>query len=640
MGGSPAGAGSHGPSSQEQHHGSVNELTLAALGVVFGDIGTSPLYALKECLSGPHGAERTPENILGVLSLIVWSLLLVVALKYLGFVMRANNKGEGGILALLALVPEEQRWARDGRVGMLAGLVLFGAALLYGDGILTPAISVLGAIEGLGVAAPTMAPWIVPITCGLLVGLFSVQSSGTAAVGRFFGPVMIVWFFTLGGLGIWHISAHPTVLAAVSPVYAYQFMLHGGWHSFLLLGSVFLVVTGGEALYADMGHFGITPIRRAWWYLVLPTLLLNYFGQGANLLEHPDVVHPFFGLVPAGAATWALVAVATCAAIIASQALISGVYSLTRQAVQLGCLPRVEIRHTSETTEGQIYVPAINWALMVACIVLVVSFGETSKLAGAYGIAVTGTMGITSIMFAVVAHRTWGWSLARVIPILLLFLTFDMPFLAANAVKIADGGFVPLIVGAVIFGAMVIWRTGRSLLEEQQYVRSASVETFLAALGGTVDNRLPGLAVFMASGQDRIPPTLSLITFRWHTRYEHTFLLTVRTADTPYVPEAERLQITPVTEGVYRVVARSGFMETPDAPGLVLRAAQELNLQVTREMITYVIGHETIVRSDTGLMSAWTESIFALMARNAEPATRWFRLPPRQVVEIGAQYDL
>jgi KUP system potassium uptake protein len=626
------------------HHGhspvGLNQLTLAALGVVFGDIGTSPLYALKECLSGPHGAERTPENILGVLSLILWSLLLVVAVKYLGFVMRADNRGEGGILALLALAPERLRWRQDGRVGWVAAFVLFGAALLYGDGILTPAISVLGAVEGLGVAAPALAPWILPITCALLVGLFAVQRLGTGAVGRAFGPVMVAWFLTLGGLGVWHLLDAPHVLAAIWPGYGLNFLVHGGWHSFLLLGSVFLSVTGGEALYADMGHFGVAPIRRAWWALVLPALVLNYFGQGAMLLADPTVAHPFFGLVPQGAATWALVLLATCAAIIASQALISGVYSLTRQAVQLGCMPRVEIRHTSASTEGQIYVPAVNWALMVACLILVVSFGETSKLAGAYGIAVTGTMGITSVVFAIVAHGTWGWPLTRVIPLLVLFLAFDIPFLAANMVKVADGGFVPLVVGAAIFGLMVIWRTGRSLLEEQQFIRSASIESFMTAIGETAHNRLRGLGVFMAGRQERIPPSLSLVTFLWRSRFEYTFLLSVRTTDTPFVTEGERWTVVPLAGGAFRVIVHTGFMEIPDVPSAVAKACQELGLPIGHTDVTYVVGHETIVRAEGGLMAGWAESLFALMSRNAEPATRWFRLPPRQVIEIGSQYDL
>jgi len=429
---------------------SKSTLALAALGVVFGDIGTSPLYALKECVSKEHGVVPTQENVLGLLSLIFWALMMVVTVKYLTFIMRADNQGEGGILALLALVPDKLR-GKGTRVGWIAVLVVFGAALLYGDGIITPAISVLSAIEGLEVATDKLKPVVVPITCVILVGLFAVQKRGTAGIGRVFGPIMVVWFLSIAALGIGFIIKNPDVLQALWPGHAVTFFAAHGAHGIIVLGAVVLAITGGEALYADMGHFGRGPIRVAWYGLVLPSLVLNYFGQGALLLEDPRAAEsPFFALVPHGALTYALVLLAAVATVIASQALISGAFSLTHQAVQLGFLPRVTIVHTSSETEGQIYIPEINWGLAAACLSLVLTFRESSKLAAAYGIAVTGTMAITSIVYFVVLRQTWRWPLWKALPLLVLFLAWDLPFFASNLLKFLEGGWVPMLVGAAL----------------------------------------------------------------------------------------------------------------------------------------------------------------------------------------------
>ena len=625
----------HGPT------GKLGTLTLAALGVVYGDIGTSPLYTIKECTSGEHGARATPENILGVLSLIVWSLTMVVAFKYLLFIVRAHNRGEGGILALLALVPESLRPKRATAVGWVAVAVLAGAGLLYGDGIITPAISVLSAVEGLEVATTKLKEAVIPITCLILIGLFSIQKRGTANVGRFFGPIMIVWFSTLAVLGIVQIVKNPMVLAAVSPHHAVAFFQHNGLHGFFVLGSVVLAVTGGEALYADMGHFGVKAIRVGWFAVAMPALVLNYLGQGALLLRSPEAIsHPFYAMVPKGGLTYALVALSTMATIIASQALISGAFSLTSQAVQLGYFPRVTVTHTSHEAEGQIYIPQINWMLMIACVFLVLGFKESTKLAAAYGIAVTGTMAITSIVFYVVARGAWGWPLWKAGSLVLTFLVFDVAFFGANVVKFVDGGWFPIFVGAMFFAVMITWKIGRGHLANWFVAHSLPMDEFLASLSERLHARIPGVGLVMASNSARVPPILVHHAERIHVLPETVILFTAVTAHVPFVPKEQRLETSAIGEGFYRVIAHSGFMESPDVPALVNEAISRFELDHDPEDVTYYLGRETFLATGEGKMGQWSESLFAFLSRNAQPATTYFAIPPDQVVELGTQIDL
>jgi KUP system potassium uptake protein len=626
-------SGSHG-------HGGVAALALAALGVVFGDIGTSPLYALKECVHSAHGVAPTHDNVLGTLSLIFWSLVMVVTVKYLTFVMRADNGGEGGILALLALVPERLRAPGSARLGWVAGLVVFGAALLYGDGIITPAISVLSAIEGLEVATTTLKPVVVPLTCLILILLFSVQRLGTAGIGKVFGPIMVLWFGALAVLGVSFIAGNLAVLQAVNPAYGARFFAANGLHGIGILGSVVLAITGGEALYADMGHFGRRPIRLVWYGVVLPALVLNYFGQGALLLAHPEAAaSPFFAMVPKGPLTYALVALSTMATVIASQALISGAFSLTHQAVQLGYLPRVTVKHTSSETEGQIYVPQVNWGLAVACVALVLSFKESSRLAAAYGIAVTGTMGITSIVYFVVIRQTWGWPLSKALPLLVLFLAFDLPFFGANLLKFFDGGYIPILVGAVFFSLMVIWKRGRAFLARSVADISPPLDDLFRKLDELDPVRVPGTAVFL-TGSVETPPSL------WHhlehnkVLHETVLLLTVLTEHVPRVPYDRRIELTPLEKGFYRLVVRTGFMQSANLQRSLRVAAAQHRLPIDFSDLRYYVGRETLLATDKGRMGRITESIFAFMSRNAVTRTAYFGLPPDRVVEVGIQIDL
>ncbi|MRG90400.1 potassium transporter Kup [Polyangium spumosum] len=622
--------------------GALPPLVLAALGVVFGDIGTSPLYAVKECVSSPHGVKPTPENILGLLSLMFWSLTMVVAVKYLTFVLKADNEGEGGTMALLALVPESLRPKNKTRIGWIAALVLFGASLLYGDGVITPAISVLSAVEGLAVGAESMKPAILPITCLILIGLFWIQKRGTAGIGKVFGPIMILWFLTLGGLGAYFIVQHPAVLAAVDPRLAVTFFLTNKWHAFVLLGSVVLCVTGGEALYADMGHFGRRPIALAWYGMVMPSLALNYFGQGALLLQHPEAAaNPFFSLVPKGPATYALVALATAAAVIASQAMISGAYSLTRQGVQLGFLPRVQVKHTSSETEGQIYIPEVNWALFAACMVLVFAFRESSKLASAYGLAVTGSMTITSIVFFVVVRERWGWSLAKALPLLLLFLTFDLAFLGANLLKFFDGGYVPFLIAATIFVSMAIWRKGRTLLGQEFKKRTRPLAEVLTELrDGKTAARVDGAAVFLTSSAEEAPPVLLHHVSRSKALQKVVLLVTVIPERIPRVPPEKRVEASLIADDFYRIIFRSGFMEDTNVPVLLAVAKAKLGLRIEPDETTYYLGRETILATGKGKMDKVSETLFGFLSRNATGATAFFNLPPERVVELGMQLDL
>jgi KUP system potassium uptake protein len=611
-------------------------LTLTAIGVVYGDIGTSPLYAMRECFFGSHSVPPTHENVLGVLSLVVYSLLIVISVKYIALVMRADNDGEGGILALTALIPSESRAGAPRPALILLGI--FGAALLYGDGMITPAITVLGAVEGLEVATPLFDPYVVPIAVAILIGIFAIQRHGTTRVGTLFGPVMVIWFVVIALLGISWIVREPAVLAAVNPAHAVGFFRENGWHGFAVLGAVFLVVTGGEALYADMGHFGKHPIRLAWFSLVLPALLLNYFGQGALLLTDGGAAPQSFFLLAPGWGLLPLVALATAAAIIASQALISGAFSLTRQAIQFGYCPRLDIDHTSSAEMGQVYVPQVNWALMVSTIAIVVGFGSSSALAAAYGIAVTMTMIITALLLHVVMTERWGWPLAAAIVVTGTFLTIDFAFFGANAIKIAHGGWLPLVIGAVLFTLMTTWKTGRRILAERLTARAIPLDEFCAIVPAD-QARVPGTAVFMTAQPTGTPPAL-MHNMRYNkVLHEHVVVLMVTTVRTPHVRNEHRVHVRSMGNGIFHVTARYGFMEDPNVPD-ALALAQHRGLEIDAGDLAYFLGRETIIVTKTQGMSPWRERLFVLMARNAVRATAFFRLPPERVVELGVQVEM
>jgi KUP system potassium uptake protein len=627
------------PSAGHRTNVSTAALTLGALGVVFGDIGTSPLYTLRECL---HATGRaTAGDVYGLLSLIFWSLTMVVTVKYLTFIMRADNHGEGGIFALLALVPDTLRTQSRRRISGVAIIVVVGAALLYGDGAITPAISVLSAMEGISVFSPQLEPAIIPLTCGILIALFLVQKRGTGAVGALFGPVMVVWFSTLGILGAWQIAQHPQILGALAPHHAVRFFLDHGVKGFLVLGAVVLAVTGGEALYADMGHFGKAPIRIAWLAVAMPALVVNYFGQGALVLTAPQApAHPFFALVPRGAATIALVVLSTAATIIASQALISGAFSLTRQAMLLGYFPRVSIRHTAAHTEGQIYIPQINWLLAVGCLLLVLGFHKSERLAAAYGIAVTGTMVLTSLVYFVVTKYTWHWPSLLSAALLAVFLVFDVPFFLANLTKILDGGWVPVFIGIAFIAAMLVWSKGRALIVEEYMRRSPTVEEARDALLPKVYTRVPGVGVFMSSSMTHVPPIIVHLIERQRVLPEHVVLVTVLTKPTPEVLEAERLTLTDLGHGIHRAIITYGFMQQPHVPLVMQEVLAHLKLQVDPSAITYYLGRENVLGSDSGAMGRWAEGLFGYLQRNAVAADEHFSIPRRQVIEVGLQLDL
>ena len=617
-------------------------LSLGALGVVYGDIGTSPLYALKECFNGPHGVPPTPENVLGVLSLVFWSMTFVVSVKYLTFVMLADNRGEGGILALMALVGQTGT-SRRGR-GILLLLALFGAALLYGDGVITPAISVLGAIEGLAVAAPSLGHAVVPVTVVILALLFLFQRRGTAMVGAVFGPIMLVWFLCIAVIGVRGIVQDASVLGAVSPHHAVRFFLAHRLHGFLVLGAVVLVITGGEALYADMGHFGRRPIRAAWLCVAMPALMLNYFGQGAILLREPAAArNPFFLVVP----SWALypmIGIATAAAIVASQALISGAFSLTNQAVQLGYSPRVTIRHTSQSEFGQIYIPEVNWALGVATILLVLGFKTSSNLAAAYGIAVTGTMTITTLLFHRVARDRWHWPRWATWPLSTLFLVVDLSFFSANFVKIEEGGWFPLAAAAAVFTLLTTWKRGRDALRAQIEGAGLPLELFLPDLQRKPPLRVAGTAVFMTSNPGSVPPVLLHHLKHNKVLHERVLLVSVLNEDIPAVSDSERLTTKVLGGGFYQVVGRYGFMETPNVPALLaslpLWAIPGPRIELSPMETTYYLGRETLLPTGPSRLAGWRKRLFIIMARNARTASAFFGLPPNRVVEMGAQIQL
>jgi KUP system potassium uptake protein len=618
-------------------------LTLAALGVVFGDIGTSPLYAIRECFHGPHGIHPTPANVLGVLSLIVWSLILVISIKYVLVVLRADNEGEGGILALMALVapadgPGATRVQKAERAIIIV-LGLVGAALLYGDGVITPAISVLSAVEGLEVATPALGPYVLPLTVAILIGLFMIQRFGTAKVGRVFGPIMVVWFLALAALGVGGIIRHPSVVQAVNPYEAVRFFAADPIASFLVLGAVFLVVTGGEALYADMGHFGRRPVRLAWLFLVLPCLLINYFGQGALLLDNPSVaVNPFYRLVPS-ALLYPMVALATCATVIASQALISGAFSLTQQAVQLGYLPRVEIRHTSEHERGQIYVPQMNWLLLVGTVWIVLEFRSSSALAAAYGIAVTMTMVITMCLVYFAMRRKWGWSFPLAGGITLFFLMIDLSFLGANLVKIKDGGWVPLAIAVCLYTVFATWRRGRKVLGDRLKEKTPPLAELFKELSKNPPSRVPGTAVYLSGNPWGTPPALARNLKHNKSLHETIIVLRVAVGRVPHIPDAARLDVEPLIHGFYTVTANYGFMQDANVPAL-LRIMKTMGVPIDLADVTYVLGRENVIATERPGMMIWREKLFAFLSRNAIRATAFFHIPADSVMEIGTEIEM
>jgi KUP system potassium uptake protein len=618
-------------------------LVLLALGVVYGDIGTSPIYAFRESLGGRHSLAPSSEHVLGILSLVVWALVLVVSVKYLFYILRAENDGEGGILALAALLDPWRPGARVGR-RTLAFLGLFGAALLYGDGMITPAISVLSAVEGLEVAVPSLGRWVVPIAVGILLALFVFQRRGTGAVGKVFGPVMALWFAVLAALGVAGIARHPSVLVALDPRYAWRFLAHGGLQGYLVLGAVFLVVTGGEALYADLGHFGSRPIRLGWFTVVLPALVANYFGQGALLLA--GGVHggqPFYEMAP-GWALYPLVGLATAATVIASQAVISGVFSLTRQAIHLGRSPSFRVEQTSQEDIGRIYLPAVNWTMMVATIGLVVGFGSSSALAGAYGVAVSTTFVITTVLASRVARERWGWSAWTVGLVTAGFLAVDLAFFGANLFKIAAGGWFPLAVAALVWFLMATWARGRDLLLRRRlHEGTRPVGELLGGLDSESPPRVPGTAVFLTHETEGVPPIVLFHLHHNQVLHETVVLLTVRTSNVPRVPFGDRLETRELEDGVsglYRVVAHYGFMQKPNVPVLV-DACRRAGLPLAEEArTTYYIGRRTPIAAEEFGMSSWRARIFGFLVRNAPHADASFNIPPEHTIELGIRLEI
>jgi len=604
---------------------------LTALGIVYGDVGTSPLYAVRECFSGEFGVDPTPDHVMGVMSLIFWALLLVVTVKYLTFVLRADNHGEGGVLALTALLPRKAE--KVGSV-MLVGIGLFAAALLYGDGMITPAISVLSAVEGLGALDARLDAFVLPVTLVILTLLFAIQSRGTARLGAIFGPVTLLWFVTIGVLGAIGIAEHPGICAAVVPWHALNFLSEGGAAGFLVLGAVFLVVTGAEALYADMGHFGVGPIRLAWWMVVLPCLLLNYFGQGASILLSPSAAaNPFYGLAP----EWLLaplIVLATLATILASQAVISGAFSLTRQAVQLGYCPRMRIVQTSASEIGQVYVPQVNWILLIATIGLVVGFRTSSALAAAYGVAVTATMLITTVLFCRVARKRFGWNRWLVATLFVMFMTFDLAFFGANITKVFHGAWFSLVIGGIVFLLMTTWRKGRTLLAAKQRERLPRIADFIVMTLSTP--RVPGAAVFLTSDPDYVPS--SIIHNLRHNRvvHEQVVFMHVATVEVPRVDRDEKVVVEDLGNGFHRLVASFGYYERPNVPHAIA-IAREQSLKLEVEDASFFLARERLSPDRRPGMGPWRERIFAFLSRNSLGATAYFGIPSSHVVEIGAQ---
>lgn len=628
---------SRGRSGRVATGGYLVTMSVGALGVVYGDIGTSPLYALRESFISAGSLEVSRQSVLGILSLMLWSLFLVVSIKYLMVVMRADNDGEGGVLALTALVlrgsvPRKPKAA-------LVAVGLFGTALLYGDGMITPAISVLAAVEGLEIAIPAVEPYVVVIAAAILVGLFMIQRRGTAAIGAVFGPIMIVWFAVLAILGVGQIIAHPGVLVAINPAFAVEFFAANPRTAFLALGGIFLVVTGSEALYADMGHFGKRPIRLGWASVVLPALAINYLGQGALVISNPGAIdNPFYRLPP-GWAVLPLVALATTATVIASQALISGAYSLTMQAIQLGYLPRQRIDHTSAREFGQIYVPGINWILMLATVGLVVSFGSTSELAAAYGVAVTSTMVITTALVYVVMRKRWGWSRLAALSLTAVFLIVDLAFFGANILKIPDGGWFPLVIGLIVFTLMVTWKRGREILAARLRRADLPIERFIGSIVQHPQRRVPGTAVYMFPEAGATPPALLANLQHNEILHETVVLVSVNVVRRARVPQVERATVHPLGEGFHQVVLKYGFMDQPDVP-VALSNITTHDFGFDPTDATYFLGRETIIPTEGAGLARWREHLFAGMHRNATSASQFFELPAGRVIEVGVQVEI
>lgn len=641
-----------GSSSQEHHNdgshpGHVEPATkkeaaallLGVLGIVYGDIGTSPLYALKECFLGSHPAPMTPENILGILSMFFWSIVLIVAFKYVTILLRADNNGEGGIMAVLALLtPKSGRMNRKQKQIILLGL--FGAALLYGDGAITPAISVMSAVEGLKLATPALEHAILPISVVILLLLFFAQKRGTARMGAIFGPAMLIWFLTLASIGLPWIIREPMILSALSPHYALAYFFEHGFNGFLVLSAVVLCITGAEALYADMGHFGPKPIRRAWYGLVMPALMINYFGQGAFLLTKigQPVESPFFEMVPTSM-LYPMVLIATLATVIASQALISGVYSLTQQAMQLGYLPRFSVVHTSEQHEGQIYIPRMNQFLLVGCLTLVLTFRTSSNLAGAYGIAVISTMVINSILLHSVARDLWKWSKFKAGSLVALFLMIECAFLGANLAKVVHGGWVSLAIGIVIFTLMTTWRRGRKILSKETFNKSMPIEQFLKHVQETRPHRVKGMAVFMTPNKGIAPSVLLHHLKHSQVLHEKVVVLTITTKHVPHLPYYEHGRVTELGNGLFQVVAAYGYMQRPNVYE-ILKACENQGLAHDPEQLSFFLGRETLLTTGPSSMAVWRKKLFGFMSRNAQPATVFFGIPPDRVVEVGLQLEV
>ncbi|VVD67458.1 potassium transporter Kup [Pandoraea anhela] len=614
-------------------------LMVAAIGVVFGDIGTSPLYALKECFDPQHGIPFDQQAVFGIISLLFWALVIVVSLKYVLFVMRADNRGEGGVLALMALslrsVRAGSRWA-----SVLMMLGMFGACMFYGDAVITPAISVMSAVEGLEIAAPSLSRFVLPITIVILIVLFSMQKSGTAKVGRLFGPVMVLWFIILGVLGVYNMVLAPEIVKAINPYYGIHFIRTHALQAYIVLGSVFLVLTGAEALYADMGHFGIRPIRFAWSVLVFPALALNYFGQGALLLSNPKAIeNPFFLLAP----DWALlplVIVATAATVIASQAVISGAFSLTSQAIQLGYVPRMKILHTSDREIGQIYMPVINWSLLLVIIWIVLAFKSSSNLAAAYGIAVTTTMVITTILACVVMVKVWNWNKFLVALIITGFLVVDFAFFGANLIKVEEGGWLPLALGAFLFFMLMTWHKGRQLLRERTAADGIPLGPFLQGLLAHPPHRVAGTAIYLTGGNTLVP--VSLLHNLKHNRilHERTIFLTFRTLDVPYAEDASRIEVKDHSGGLFSVVATFGFNETPDVKEVLHLLEEKTDMHFELMDTSFFLARETVVPTKLPGMSIWRERLFAWMHQNAAKPTDFFSIPANRVVELGTKIEI
>ena len=613
-------------------------LALAALGVVYGDIGTSPLYTMKEVFSGNHPIPLTPDNVLGILSLIVWALIVIVSIKYVVFIMRADNRGEGGIMALIALAlhdakgnPKRERWI------MLVGLL--GAGMFYGDGMVTPAISVLSALEGLDVATPAFKPYVIPMTLLVLFLLFFFQKRGTASVGALFGPVMMLWFSTLAVLGAVSLVSNPVVLKALNPIYGLRFLFENRGLAIVAMGAVVLAITGAEALYADMGHFGARPIRQAWFGFVIPSLIINYFGQGALLLTDPGSVdNPFYHLAP----DWALlplVVLSTAATVIASQAVISGAFSVTRQAMQLGFVPRFEVKYTSEREQGQIYLPGVNWGLFLAVVILVLGFQSTNNLAGAYGIAVTGDMVITSTLAIVVAARGWGWGWQRAVALFACFLVVELTFLYANVLKIPDGGWFPLMIGSLVFLLMSTWKRGGQLLSSRTSGEAIDLDIFIDALMISPPTRVEGTAVFLTSRNDRVPNSMLHNLMHNKVLHERVLVVSVEVFDVPYVPEIDRVEIHQLIGNFYRLNVQYGFKDDPNIPQALALCAQQ-GLEIDMMSTSFFLGRATLVPKIGSEMAYWREKLFVLLFRNASSATSFYKIPTNRVVELGSQVVL